>query len=229
MLIDAPEIVYPSSDGKRMADNTLQFRWIVMIEGGLESVFLNDPNVFVAGDLLWYPVQGEPKICAAPDAMVAIGRPKGDRRSYKQWEEADIAPQVVFEVLSLSNDAWEMEEKRMFYEEHGVAEYYLYDPYQHKLAGWRRQRDELRRIWQVHGWISPLLKIRFEVHDELEIFGPDGARFLKYTELIEDRNRQQQRTEQEKQRAEHAEQRYSELLAQLQRRGIEPEGLPPAE
>ena len=51
-------IVYPSSDGKRMAENTLQFEWIVTVQGGLDALFTNDPNVFVAGDLLWYPFKG---------------------------------------------------------------------------------------------------------------------------------------------------------------------------
>jgi len=41
-----------------MADNTKQFRWIVTIKEGLEWLFQDDPNVFVAGDLLWYPVEG---------------------------------------------------------------------------------------------------------------------------------------------------------------------------
>src|SRR4051812_27387732 len=93
-------IVYPDSDGQPMADNTLQFQWIVTIQGGLDALFAADPNVFVAGDLLWYPVEGQPKIRAAPDAMVVFGRPKGYRGSYKQWEEGGVAPQVVFEVLS---------------------------------------------------------------------------------------------------------------------------------
>ena len=60
-----------------MADNTLQFKWIVVIKEGLEALFRDDPDVFVAGNLLWYPVEGKPKIRLAPDAMVAFGRPKG--------------------------------------------------------------------------------------------------------------------------------------------------------
>jgi hypothetical protein len=31
------DIVYPDSDGKPMADNTLQFRWIVKVQGGLDA------------------------------------------------------------------------------------------------------------------------------------------------------------------------------------------------
>ena len=96
-------VIYPDSDGQPMADNTLQFRWIVTIKEGLAHLFMDRPDVFVAGDLLWYPVEGDPKTRIAPDAMVAFGRPKGDRGSYKQWEEGGIAPQVVFEVLSPGN------------------------------------------------------------------------------------------------------------------------------
>ncbi|KHD05000.1 hypothetical protein PN36_05835 [Candidatus Thiomargarita nelsonii] len=40
----------------------IQFRWITTIVGELEDMFRDDPNVFVAGDLLWYPVEGETKI-----------------------------------------------------------------------------------------------------------------------------------------------------------------------
>nr|WP_219730039.1 hypothetical protein [Sodalinema gerasimenkoae] len=35
-----------------MADNTLQFRWIVIIKENLDLIFADDPDVFVAGDLL---------------------------------------------------------------------------------------------------------------------------------------------------------------------------------
>ena len=59
------EIVYPESDGKPMAENTLQFEWIVTIKEGLARAFAARPDVFVAGDLLWYPVEGRPDICAA--------------------------------------------------------------------------------------------------------------------------------------------------------------------
>jgi hypothetical protein len=74
-----PDVEYPDSDGQPMSDNTLQFRWIVTIQGGLDALFRHDPNVFVAGDLLWYPVEGHREIRVAPDALVAFGRPKGYR------------------------------------------------------------------------------------------------------------------------------------------------------
>ena len=75
------EILYPDSDGKPISDNTKQFRWIMLCKIGLDALFADREDVFVAGDLLWYPVQGQPKIRQAPDVLVAFGRPKGDRSS----------------------------------------------------------------------------------------------------------------------------------------------------
>jgi Uma2 family endonuclease len=107
---------YPDDDGQPKSENTLQFKWIVLIKDGLETVFRRDSNVFVAGDLLWYSELGKPKIRQAPDVMVVFGRPKGERGSYKQWEEEGIAPQVVFEVLSPGNRFNELLLKFKFYE-----------------------------------------------------------------------------------------------------------------
>ena len=102
-LSERPAIEYPESDGLPIAHNTLQFRWISTIMWGLDALYLHDANVFVAGNLLWYPVKGELTIRIGPDVLVALGRPRGERRSYKQWEEGNLAPQVIFEVLSPGN------------------------------------------------------------------------------------------------------------------------------
>jgi Uma2 family endonuclease len=184
-----PAVVYPESDGQPIAENTLQFEWIVTIKEGLDVLFDDDSNVFVAGDLLWYPVEGDNKTCVAPDTMVAFGRPKGFRGSYMQWEEEGISPQVVFEVLSPSNRPDEMIKKHEFYERYGVEEYYLYNPYTVELFGWIRRGGSLEAIDQIHGFTSPRLRIRFELDDEsLRIFGPDGRRFLTFVELARQRN-----------------------------------------
>lgn len=80
----AAAVIYPESDGLPMADNTRQMRWIVVLYGNLAALFREQPDVFVAGDLFWYPVQGHPEIVVAPDTLVVFGRPKGDRGSYRQ-------------------------------------------------------------------------------------------------------------------------------------------------
>ena len=58
-IAQVPEIIYPDSDGQPIADNTRQYRWIVTIHGDLEAQYAEDPDVFVAADLLWYPVQNQ--------------------------------------------------------------------------------------------------------------------------------------------------------------------------
>ncbi|NJN68181.1 MAG: Uma2 family endonuclease, partial [Chloroflexaceae bacterium] len=180
----APEIIYPESDGQPMADNTRQFRWIAMIKGNLDAIYHDRPDVFVAGDLLWYPVEGQPAIRRAPDAMVVFGRPKGDRGSYKQWEEGHIAPQVVFEVQSPGNTADELADKLRFYDTYQVEEYYLYDPDDHVLRGWLRRGHRLKEIPSMPDWSSPRLDIRFVMTpDELLLYRPDGQRFLSFEEL----------------------------------------------
>lgn len=213
----APAIIYPDSDGQPMADNTKQFRWIVVIKENLELLFAGNPNVFVAGDLLWYPVEGDNKLRQAPDAMVVFGRPKGDRGSYKQWEENNIPPQVVFEILSPGNRLKAMAQKLKFYERYGTEEYYIYDPDNPELIGWLRSGEELEVIEEMNGWVSPRLGIKFQLtSDNLEIFSPSGERFLSFVELAQLREQERQRAEQEYQRAEQERQRADEALTQLE-------------
>jgi Uma2 family endonuclease len=197
------EIVYPESDGKPMADNTKQFRYIVTIHAGLTALFASQPDVFIAGDLLWYPVEGNNRLRMAPDTMVAFGRPQGDRGSYLQWREEGIAPQVVFEILSPGNRAAEMDRKYQFYDHFGVEEYYIYDPDRGLLRGWLRGRHGLQPIAEMLGWVSPRLGIRFMLDgDELVLYRPDGARFETYLELQERADAERVRAETERHRAE---------------------------
>jgi Uma2 family endonuclease len=207
-MLRPSQILYPDSDGQPMADNTLQFRWIVTIKENLELLFANDANVFVAGDLLWYPVEGHPEIRLAPDALVVFGRPKGDRGSYHQWREGNIPPQVVFEVLSPGNRLAEMARKLVFYNRYGVEEYYLYDPDRVDLTGWIRREQDLEPVEDMQGWVSPQLGIRFDLTgEELRIYRPDGALFVTFLDLQEQLGQTQQALDLERQRADHEQQR----------------------
>jgi Uma2 family endonuclease len=180
------EVIYPDSDGKPMANNTEQFRWILVIQQNLDWLFADNPNVFVAGDLFWYPIEGKNYIVNAPDVMVVFGRPKGKRGSYLQWQENNIAPQVVFEILSPSNSQNEMDRQLIFYERHGVEEYYIYNPQNNQLRGWLRTEDGLDVISEIENWVSPRLGIKFDLSgEELQIYRPDGNKFSSYVEICE--------------------------------------------
>ncbi len=234
-----PDDPYPESDGQPMADNTEQYEWIVRIKENLEILFADRPDVFIAGDLLWYPVPDR-QITGpiTPDVLVAFGRPKGRRGSYRQWEEGGIAPQVVFEILSPSNSLKEMADKRDYYERFGVAEYYLYDPDRNRLEIWIRQNDRLCAVAHLNGWVSPRLGIRFALTPEtLEIFDPQGRPFLNSIELARQAERETTRAnleaqraeretlraEQEHERAERERQRAEHLAARLRALGIDPD------
>lgn len=247
-------VVYPESDGKPMAENTEQFDYITLIKLGLEAMLAERPDVFIAGDLFWYPEEGNNKVVTAPDVLVAFGRPKGRRGSYLQWVEGDIAPQVVFEIMSPSNTKTEMDQKLAWYGRHGVEEYYVYDPDDGELKGYQRSAGSLARIPKMRGWISPRLATRFELDGKsLELYGPDGRRFQHYVDVVQqlrwsethsvelkeaaDLASQQakaewQRAEAERQRAEaereraDAVSRQNELLAaKLRELGIDPANL----
>ncbi|QNP31079.1 Uma2 family endonuclease [Cylindrospermopsis curvispora] len=195
----ASEIVYPESDGEPMADNTRQFTWIVKIKENLEILFKSNADVFVAGDLFWYPVEGSNKIKLAPDTMVVFGRPKGHRGSYRQWEEDNIPPQVVFEILSPGNSQDEMDKKKLFYLKHGVEEYYVYDPDRISLEVSIRENNSFKEIKDFSVWTSPRLNVRFDMTgDELLIYYPDGGRFLSPVELSNYAEQENQRAERER-------------------------------
>ncbi|MCZ2342439.1 MAG: Uma2 family endonuclease, partial [Bacteroidales bacterium] len=238
MSINIPpetEIIYPETDGQPMAENTLQWDWIVKIVGELREQYAGQ-DVFVAGDLFWYPVEGDPKTVTAPDILVVFGRPAGYRGSYRQWLEGGLAPQVVFEVLSPSNTDEEMAAKLAFFERFGVEEYYVIDPYTPSVEGYHRQGDHLFAIDHLlGGFTSPRLGIRFErIQDELRVVGSDGREFQtredRVSEILLELQRTSEAFEQvrqhaiEESRRADEERRLKELLVmKLRELGINPD------
>lgn len=211
---------YPDSDGKPMAENTLQWEWIATIKSGLDVLFEDRPHVFVASDLLWYYVEGNPRISIAPDVMVVFGRPRGHRLSYRQWLENHTPAHVVFEVLSPANRGPELQRKFEVYQDLGVLEYYTYDPGDVEqeprltsLAGWQRDdpMQDFKEVETMDGWRSPRLGITFRHSppDDLRLFYPDGKPFESFREL--------------NQRATENEQQIARLRAKLIAAGIDPD------
>jgi Uma2 family endonuclease len=224
------EVFYPESDGKPMAENTLQYRWIVLLIENIKQLYAQHPSVFVAGDLLWYPVKGRADISLAPDCLVAFGPRQGDRGCYKQWEEG-TAPHVVFEVLSPSNTGPEMMDKLRAYERYGVEEVYYFDPQTGQLRAWIRQEGQLTPVEKVHGFESPRLKIRFWPGPaDMKITRPDGSAFESFSELAdrvrtesERAQRERARAQREQERAQREQERADRLAAKLRALGVDPD------
>ncbi len=208
-------IYYPETDGEPIASNTQQAEVLMTLKGNLDLIFAERDDVFVAMDLLWYPVKGDPNTRVAPDVMVVIGRPKGHRGAYLQFVEDNIPPQVVFEVVSPGNTPTELKRKRDLYERYGVQEYYIYDPDTSRWEGWIRRDERLEPIDQMEGWVSPLLGIRFGRGQgtAVVLYTPDGRRFRSYVEMGRAEAEAQQLYQQARLQAEQAQLR--EEQAQL--------------
>jgi len=210
----APEIVYPDSDGQPMSDNTKQFDWIVLLKENLDA----RRDDFVAGDLLWYPVEGRPDIRIGPDVLVAVGRPKGDRGSYKSWVEGG-PPTVVVEVLSPSNSMREMMRKAVFYKSHGAREFIVIDP--DREDGWALCFDADGDVDTptLDGWTSPTLGMRFTREGGvLRVHAADGTPFERLADSRERAAREAERAAREAERA-------ARLAEKLRALGVDPEVL----
>jgi Uma2 family endonuclease len=208
-----------------MADTTQQYRWIVKVQGNLDIWYRDDPTVFVAGNNLIYAVEGDPKKRRAPDVSIAFGRPKGDRGSYQVWNEGDIFPQVVFEILSPKNTVEEMRKKKAFYRHFGAEEYYLINP-QRKVPTveifLRKSGRFVKR--KPAGFVSPRLGVRFQpTATDLMLFLPDGRPFLTLVELGRKAEEDAKKAETEKRRADSADARADALAAKLRALGIDPD------
>jgi Uma2 family endonuclease len=119
-----------------------------------------------------------------------------------------------------------MADKLAYYDEHGVEEYYVYDPDVNRLMAYVRGQEGLPRVRVTTGFVSPRLGIRFDTSGpELVVFRPDGQRFLTFEELEHERTRERQQRLAAEQRAGQAEQRAARL-AELSRKARKQQATP---
>lgn len=222
MIATPRKIVYPSSDGEPIAENTVQFDWIFLLKWNIDVMFGDRADVSVAADNFIYPIEGEPKIALAPDVYIVFGRPKGDCASYKVWEEAGIFPQVIFEVLAPLNRFGEMLKKLQYYERFGAEEYYVLQPNgEMALEGWRRVADKLEQIPtdDMIDFISPRLNVHFVTNaGVVEVYGPDGKKWDTPLAMVRESNELRDKAEK---RAEESEEKA--MLAYAERDSIQSE------
>ncbi len=237
-----------------MAENTVQYDWISLLKWNIEVLFQSRDDVFTAGDNFIYPVEGNNKLRLAPDVYVAFGRPVGDRSSYRVWEEGNVFPQVIIEVLSPGNRPAEMQGKLEFYERYGAEEYYVLEPQGVMyLEGYRRIGNVLELIPpdDIVDFTSPLLGVHFISRDgTVTVHGPDGKMWetplgmvvqantlaekaeFRAEEAIEMAHAANDRTalalkqaEVERQKAEVERQKSNRLATKLRELGFDPDAL----
>src|SRR5436305_1904102 len=120
----------PSSDGIPM-DNERQKRQMELLIDPLCIEWKDRTDVYVGGNMFVYfsPDRRRYEDFRGPDVLVAVGVPKGERKSWVVWDEGK-APDVVIEVLSESTEGFDQEGKKDIYQNKlRVPEYYWHDPF----------------------------------------------------------------------------------------------------
>jgi Uma2 family endonuclease len=134
-----PEIIYPSSDGEPLAE-TQQHLIAILFTFGLLRLYLQNQQAVVFADQFLYYIEGNPKARVAPDVMVVFDITKKLYGNYKIWEEKQN-PAIIIEVTSAGTKDTDFSFKKTLYEQIGVTEYWLFDPYgewiSEQLRGYR--------------------------------------------------------------------------------------------
>ena len=124
----ARAVVYPESDGEPMAETDIHHRTIVDASSILRTRYADREDVYVAGDMNVYYVEGNTDIKFSPDVFVAFGPSREPpRRVWKTWEEGKFAD-FVLEVASKGTHGDDEARKRRLYERLGATEYWQHDP-----------------------------------------------------------------------------------------------------
>jgi Uma2 family endonuclease len=179
----APEIYYPESDGKPMAETDVHRDLMVDLIEALKIHFQDDPNVYVSGNILLYYEEGKTNKSISPDVLFVRGIPKGQRRTYKLWEEGKM-PEAIFEISSRSTwgDDWHI--KFQLYARLGVKEYFLFDPeYDYlpePLIAFRLKDGEYKKLKVKKNRVfSEVMGLELvDTGETLRLFDPTTGRFL---------------------------------------------------
>jgi Uma2 family endonuclease len=180
-----PEIYYPESDGKPMAETPIHM--LVMWDAiqMLIAWFAINPRVYVWGNMFLYYVEGDWRKSVSPDVMVIKGVDKDRPRNvFKVWDEGS-SPCVTIEVSSRKTRAEDVKKKFELYQNVlKVHEYYLFDPnaeyLKPPLKGYRLHDDIYRPIEAIDGRLpSEELGLHLERHGtELRLWNPATKRWL---------------------------------------------------
>jgi Uma2 family endonuclease len=124
-----PEVDYPTSDGKPMAETDKHRKLMVYASEALANYFADRPDVYVSSNNFVYYEEGNPRACVSPDTYVVFGVSPELRDTFMSWKEGGRLPDVVFEFTSRKTRKEDVEVKRPLYERVlRVREYFLFDP-----------------------------------------------------------------------------------------------------
>jgi Uma2 family endonuclease len=177
------DTVYPTSDGRPMAETDWHRDIMFALIKVLQSFFAADPNVYVSGNLLLYYVRGNKRRHISPDVFVVKGVAKHPRPYYLLWEEKK-SPNLVIEVTSSSTRSEDVKKKFLLYQNVlKVQEYFLFDPFEEYLnpsfQGYRLRKGKFVPISPVGGRLPSVLGLQLERDGlNLRLFDPKTQRWL---------------------------------------------------
>ncbi len=175
------DVEYP--EGNWIAQSVWHGDAVSQATVALKHHFRKRENVLVAMELVVYYERGNDKVCLQPDVQVVFGVQRGNRSSYKVWEEGKAAD-FVLEVASPSTVDKDSRHKAQEYARIGVLEYWRLDPTGSLLAppleGWEANGGSYNPVQPVSrgargGWLrSRVLGL------ELRSQRQDGATVLVF-------------------------------------------------
>jgi Uma2 family endonuclease len=124
-----PEVVYPVSDGKPMAETDGHRQLMTDTVETLREFYRAEERIYVSGNNFLYWEEGNPKACVSPDVYVVFGVGNQLRDCYQAWKENGRLPGVVFEFTSRKTQRMDVQRKGPIYEQVlRVPEYFRFDP-----------------------------------------------------------------------------------------------------
>jgi Uma2 family endonuclease len=178
------EVIYPTSDGKPMAETDFHCILMMALRQTLDHWFSKRPRVYVSGNLLMYYVPGDKRKHVSPDVFVVKGVAKKKRLCYLTWKERKN-PSTIIEITSSSTRNEDQGKKFVLYRDVlKVKEYYLFDPFgdwlKPRLKGYRLENDEYVPIALVDDRMPSLtLGLHFQVIDDsLRLYDPKAGEVL---------------------------------------------------
>jgi Uma2 family endonuclease len=158
---------YPTSDGRPMAETDWHRDLMLDLIATLEARYVNQPMVYVSGNLLLFYEPGNRRRHISPDVFVVKGAAKQQRPNFLVWEEGK-GPDVVIEVTSTSTRNEDLKKKYALYRDTlRVPEYFLFDPLAEYLTpplqGYRLRKGQYEPIKPVKGRLpSKVLGLHLE-------------------------------------------------------------------
>ncbi len=220
---ETPDIFYPSSDGEPLAE-THQHVLAILMALALLRLYLQEQPAVVFANQFFYYIENNPKARVAPDVMVVFDIPKKLYGNYKLWEGKQ-APTIIFEVTSAGTRETDWSFKKTLYEQLGVREYWLFDPYgewiTEQLKGYRLNEEGSYR--QITDSCSQVLQLRLEADEYLIGFYrlDNGEKLLTPEELFLAVQEANQRLVEAESIAQQEKARADRLAEKLRQLGVE--------